>query len=207
MLDLISTERRRIADWLETMPADAWDAPTLCERWSVSDVVGHLTFTWRLSTPRLLAQIVRHRGFHEASAVGGRRLGAVGAEALIGSLRDHAEDPAKPPGAYEGDLLAEVVIHPMDIAVPNSLEWEPTGAAIGPLLEYLTTHKKGREYHPPGGIDGMRWVATDLDWAWGDGPVIEGRGHELAMVMSSRPRAVEWLEGDGVQRLRTGRAS
>ena len=39
---------------------------------------------------------------------------------------------------------------------------------------------------PRGALQGLRLVATDLDWAWGGGALLEGRGIDLVMVACGR---------------------
>ena len=125
---VITNERRRVADWLDELPDETWSGPSLCERWSVQDTVGHMTFPWRVSTPRLLAQMVRYRGFEEASAVTAAGLGDIGPEALVAQIRANVDNPKRPPGTKPEDLLAEVILHPLDIAIPNGQTWEPDPA-------------------------------------------------------------------------------
>jgi len=38
-------ERRMLVSYLETLTADQWDEPTLCDGWRVREVVAHLTFS------------------------------------------------------------------------------------------------------------------------------------------------------------------
>ena len=147
---LIASERRRFADWLGELSADSWADDTLCRGWSVADIVGHVTFPWRVSTPPLLGQMARHRGFDGASRAGAPALARIGPAALIEAIREHADDMTRPPGASIHDLLAEIVIHPLDIALPLDRSWVPDAAATAELLDYLTTSKKGGHYHPAG---------------------------------------------------------
>lgn len=197
---LISRERRAVAAWLESLPDTLWSRPSLCDRWNVLEVVGHLTFPWQVSTPRLLAQIVRARGYPEASARDAARLASVGPTALIADIRANADNHRFPLGAHLEDLLAEVVLHPLDIAVPNEgVSWTPSPEAVGVMLAFMTTHKKGRAYHPEGGIDGVRFEATDRDWSFGSGPAVRGNGVDLLLAVTARP-TMEPLAGEGADR-------
>ena len=40
---------RGLADLLTAMPVDAWDAPSLCEKWLVRHVIAHVTMQARLT--------------------------------------------------------------------------------------------------------------------------------------------------------------
>jgi len=45
-------------------------------------------------------------------------------------------------------------------------------------------------------------VATDLDWTWGDGVTIEGRGIDLLMAVCGRHAVLAHLTGAGTDVLR-----
>jgi uncharacterized protein (TIGR03083 family) len=40
--DLARDERRDLAELLASLTSEQWDAPTLCERWRVRDLVAHV---------------------------------------------------------------------------------------------------------------------------------------------------------------------
>jgi uncharacterized protein (TIGR03083 family) len=44
LVTVFHTEVERLAQYLDTLPPDAWTQPSACEGWEVRDVVGHLTF-------------------------------------------------------------------------------------------------------------------------------------------------------------------
>jgi hypothetical protein len=44
-------------------------------------------------------------------------------------------------------------------------------------------------------------VATDLDWAYGEGPEVRGAGEALLMIMGGRRAAVPDLDGPGTATL------
>jgi Mycothiol maleylpyruvate isomerase N-terminal domain len=41
-MSLARDERRDLTDFLATLTPEQWDAPTLCTRWRVRDVVAHI---------------------------------------------------------------------------------------------------------------------------------------------------------------------
>ena len=51
-------------------------------------------------------------------------------------------------------------------------------------------------------LDGLRWEATDTDWAHGEGSTVTGGAEALAMVMSGRPAYLDRITGDGVATVR-----
>jgi hypothetical protein len=50
---------------------------------------------------------------------------------------------------------------------------------------------------------GLRLVATDVEWTWGDGPEVRGTGEALLVALTGRPAALDDLTGDGVPSLRS----
>jgi hypothetical protein len=46
-----------LADLLASAPAEAWDAPSLCEKWQVRHVVAHVTMPARLTPAQFTAEI------------------------------------------------------------------------------------------------------------------------------------------------------
>ena len=53
-------------------------------------------------------------------------------------------------------------------------------------------------------LSGLRFEATDIDWNSGnDGKLVRGPAESLIMVMSGRHSALDDLDGDGVEVLRS----
>ncbi|MGE0305800.1 MAG: maleylpyruvate isomerase N-terminal domain-containing protein, partial [Acidimicrobiia bacterium] len=42
MFTAITVQRHQLADFLDSLTSEQWDAPSLCARWRVRDVLGHL---------------------------------------------------------------------------------------------------------------------------------------------------------------------
>ena len=101
---------------------------------------------------------------------------------------------------------ADVLVHAGDIRRPLGLAHQPAPDAVRIALEFLT---QGRPvgFLPRGRLDRLQLVADDLDWSWGSGPTISGRGIDLLMAACGRPTALHDLTGSGVAdlspRLRT----
>jgi uncharacterized protein (TIGR03083 family) len=45
--DMISAERTALVEGLEQLPADRWNEPSLCPRWTAREVVAHVLATQR----------------------------------------------------------------------------------------------------------------------------------------------------------------
>jgi hypothetical protein len=55
---------------------------------------------------------------------------------------------------------------------------------------------------PKGRLGGLRWEASDIDWAHGTGPTVSGRAEALLLAITGRRGALGHLSGDGVSTLR-----
>jgi len=52
-------------------------------------------------------------------------------------------------------------------------------------------------------VDGLRWVATDVDWSYGGGAEVQGPGEALVLAAAGRTVVLDELSRDGVDPLRT----
>ena len=50
--------------------------------------------------------------------------------------------------------------------------------------------------------NGLKLVATDMDWTPGEGPEVSGPGEALLMAIVGRPQALDELDGHGLATLR-----
>lgn len=118
-----ATERRRLADELETLTEAQWMTPSQCDAWSVEEVAIHLITPFEVSTPRFLFTMLRHRGNIDkividlTARVGGR----VARSEIPAKLRQHAENRWTPPRLGPEIPFSEVVVHGQDIRRPLGL--------------------------------------------------------------------------------------
>ena len=59
---LVATTYERLADLLDAAGDDAWDAPSLCEKWLVRHVVAHVTMPVRMTPETFGAEMAAARG-------------------------------------------------------------------------------------------------------------------------------------------------
>ena len=149
-----------------------------------------------------LADLVRARGrLHRANDVSARRMAARPVAEIAALLRERADSGFAPPVTGIRAPLTDLLVHEGDIRLPLGLPHDPDPAAVRAGLDFVTT---GRTvgFVPRGRLRGLRLVAADLDWAWGDGPAVDGRGIHLLMAACGRAAAADRLRGPGAERLR-----
>lgn len=194
-----AVRRRAVADLLEGLTAEQLATPSLCAGWDVRTVGAHLADA---AAPEALSsfvrELVRARGrLHRANDSSARRAGSRPVAETVALLRERADSTFAPPVTGPRAPLAEVLVHEADMRVPLGLAHDPQAAAVRVALEFLTT---GRPvgFVPRGRLRGLRLAAVDLDWAWGTGAQVRGRGIDLLVVACGRRAVLDRLDGQGL---------
>ncbi|WP_335755624.1 maleylpyruvate isomerase family mycothiol-dependent enzyme [Streptomyces sp. 3211] len=115
----VAAERRELADVLDSLTPEQWDAPSLCTGWRVREVAAHMSLGFRTTLPGFTAELLRARGsLHRMTDRTARRdAAALGTRELAALLRENACHPWKPPAAGPTGALAHDVVHGLDITV------------------------------------------------------------------------------------------
>lgn len=201
VLDLIATERRRVADLLDSLDEAQWAVPSLCDGWTVRDVAAHLTAGWRFPKVRFTGLMVRHRGFDGANAAAARILARRPTNEIVADLRDNAANPFAPPIVGLVAQLADVITHGQDIARPLGLTHDVDPAVVRPALDLSVSRKAGL-VSPTKHRQDIQFVADDQDWSWGSGAPVHGSSTSVLIVLLGRAAGVDALDGRGVPTLR-----
>lgn len=198
---MISDERQRMADLVESLDAGQLAARSLCGAWTVKEVVGHLVAAVAAPNSTALRLLIRS-GFriHKANA----RLAALMADRPAGELaallREHADNPFRPPIVGYPGQLTDLQVHGQDIRRPLSLAHKLEPDRLRVTLDFLVG---GRAvgFVPKRRPLGLRFEATDLDWSVGDGPSISGPAEAVMLALTGRRVALADLSGDGLPEL------
>ena len=177
-------EMAAISDFLHGLSTDQWDHPSLCEGWRMRDVVSHMCIGY--TTPLSI-------GFGSSHTP--EEILAVFDSIHEHNIRKGITKMIKP---QEG--LVDHLIHHQDIrrplGQPRAMPEDRLLAALGvvPGLGGFVASKKR--------VAGLHLVATDVDWAHGEGPEVDGTGEAILLVASGRAVALPELDGEGVETLR-----
>jgi uncharacterized protein (TIGR03083 family) len=199
MQRLAQDERADLAAFLATLSPRQWQAPTLCARWQVRDVVAHVISYDELGTRDLLACVVRGR-FRPArvNAATLARYCTHTPDQLLALLAAHLQ-PSGLSAALGGRVaLTEALIHHQDIRRPLGRR-----RAIPPerLLPALRTALVAPDIGGLWRARGVRLVATDLGFSAGAGPEARGVAEALLMTIAGRHGVVDELSGPGQRKL------
>jgi len=200
--EMFFDERDAIVATLRSLTPQQWDAPSLCEGWRVRDVAGHMITGLETSLPTVLMKTAK-AGFsiNKASAQAGRETGARPTDELIKALESPTELTGFAKVIGYSKLVPDVTIHHEDIrrAVGMSAHEVP---AERMKFSLTTLRKDTGPLKAKKRSDGLRFVATDLDWAEGEGPEVRGPGLSLLLAMGGRSVGIDECEGDGIAVLR-----
>ena len=69
MFDVVTAQRRRLIGVLDDLSEEQWNTQSLCEKWRVRDVVGHLVSVLDIPAGRFLWRSIRARSYDDYAAV------------------------------------------------------------------------------------------------------------------------------------------
>lgn len=197
---LAHAERAALADDLADLDESQWARQSLCGRWTVQEVVAHLTAAASTGRLRWLVSAVGAR--FDFDKHNDRRLaehrGTTAAETLarFRAVINCTTAPFGPTAAW----LGEVLVHAQDIRRPLGISREPSIEAATEVARFYAGHDfaiKSRSM-----VEGLRLEAADGPFAAGSGQVVGGTTTALIMAMAGRTAYLDDLTGPGVNTLR-----
>jgi uncharacterized protein (TIGR03083 family) len=196
-----AANRRLLADFFDGLDEDQLRARSLCDAWTVREVLGHLVMPLTGSLGAFLRQVVRARGsLDRASEAVASELARRPVGELSALLRDRADQHGKAPGVGPMGQMADGCLHLRDCARPLGLPDDVTVGDWRMVLDWLPSGVPGLV--PKRRAEGLHLVADDQDWSWGTGEVITGPSEALAMALAGRVVALRDLQGPGVNLIR-----
>lgn len=197
----IHAERAALARDLADMTPEQWTTPSLVPRWTVRDVLAHLTSTAHMSTGTFLAAYAGSGfRFHRMSDKRIRDEEQLDPPRQLAKFASLADSHGAPPGPVD-TMLTEVFVHSEDIRRPLGIAHAYDSGSAVRVAEFLRgsnllIHGKSR-------AAGLRLRATDTDWSAGDGPEVAGPVMSVVLAVAGRPQAIDDLSGAGVATLRS----
>jgi len=174
---------------------EQWTTPSLCERWTVRDVVTHATWHIHRGRREILSFLFRTTlsGFRKAEE---RQLARDGARSEAGLVEWLAS-----PGRCNRVNLGEMMIHQQDVRRPLGLPRSIPEERISWALNYCVT-RAGAASLGAGSLrlsKGLRFFATDIGWSAGQGAEVHGPGEAILMAVNGRTSAIDDLAGPGTK--------
>ncbi|MER5303197.1 maleylpyruvate isomerase family mycothiol-dependent enzyme [Streptomyces lasiicapitis] len=198
----IAAERRELADLLEGLSPEQWDAPSLCAGWRVREVAAHMSLGFRHPLPRVLWELAKAGGrLHRMTD----RLARADAAAftpgdLAGFLRDHAEHPWTPPVGGFPSALGHDVVHGLDITVALGIPRRVPEERLRILLDNVTPKSAKFFGADLTGVELRADHSDNIDWALGSGAPLSGSAQDLLLVAFGRGLPPGRLRGEAAER-------
>lgn len=200
-MDVVSrtaANRRLLADFFDSLDDEQLNTRSLCDAWSVREVLGHVVMPLTVGLGRFAVQVVRTRGsVDRASEAIAARLAELPVAELTGLLRRNAEMKVPRPMGQ----LADTCLHLRDCARPLGLADDVELVDWRSVLDWLPS-RQAAGFVTRGTLAGLALRSTDQDWSRGTGAEVAGPSEALAMAISGRTVALDDLSGPGVTVLR-----
>jgi uncharacterized protein (TIGR03083 family) len=197
---LIHKERASMADTLATLTPNQWSQPSLCDGWTVRVAAGHIVTGAEQTKKRFVGHMFANGfQFNKMMDRDAKRMGAMPTDEIISRLRARVTTTNHPPAPVM-TMLGEIVVHSDDIRRPLGLDCNTSPDSLVACLDMYKTAS-----FPVGTkkrIEGLRLVATDVDWSHGTGPEVTGPAMPMLMAMTGRTPGLDGLAGEGLATLR-----
>ena len=194
----IDAQRGRLCDLLVDLDDADWDVDSLCTGWRVRDVATHLTLQqagvrdvlgMMRDDPGALLRfdmnaMIKNAAIRRATAQRAAIVAAI--RGMVGSRRHNL-------GVTPYETLIDICVHSQDIAIPlhRDLPLTPTAAvAVADRIWHL-----GWPWYAAKRHRGLRFVATDVDWAVGEGSEVRGPIQAIALFLAGRDVVTGQLAG------------
>src|SRR4051794_5510743 len=196
----IHDEREALLHDLEKIDDQQWETQSLCDEWTVREVLGHITATARITTVTFFTKLIGSGfRFEKLQAKDIARETAGTPTDLLDRYREVVSSSKHPPGPVDS-WLGETIVHGEDIRRPLGITHM---YPIDSLVRTADFFKKSNlVIGSKKRIAGLTLNATDTDWSHGTGPEVSGPMVALVMAMTGRKAFIDDLKGDGVQTLR-----
>jgi uncharacterized protein (TIGR03083 family) len=179
----IDEQRSDLADFLDTLAPEQWEAPSLCPGWAVRNVAAHITHSttnWGKLSLELLRSGLR---FNALTLRMGREDQRT-PEEITAAMRAMVGGRRRPPGTAVADPLMDVLVHGQDIAVPLGIGRKmPIPAAV---IAADRVWKMGFPFHARKRFPNVTFTATDADFSVGKGEQVRAPVQDILMTLSGR---------------------
>jgi uncharacterized protein (TIGR03083 family) len=179
----VDDQRLQLADLIEGLDDEQWMAPSLCDGWRVRDVAAHLTHS-HMAPLRMIREAVKSRFRFDPMI---RRLAQQdlrSQEQIAGALRGMAGFRIRVPGTSVEQPMIEVLVHGQDMTVPLGIDHPMPVAAAVAAAKRLAGMKF--PINAAQRIDGVRLVATDAEFAVGEGREVRAPIADIVMILAGR---------------------
>ncbi|MDT5079289.1 MAG: hypothetical protein QOJ80_3926 [Mycobacterium sp.] len=193
LMDMAYDERTDLAGFLESLTPQEWHMSSLCEKWTVKDVVAHMISYEELSPLGLMKRFAKGRVVR-ANEVGVAEFASLSPQELMQFLSRHLRPQGLTAGFGGMIALVDGTVHHQDI---RRALGHPRTVPVDRLERILPLVPGNPRLGAGRRIRGLRLEATDVAWQHGEGPEVSGAGEALLMAMTGRQAVLDELSGPG----------
>jgi uncharacterized protein (TIGR03083 family) len=194
----IVAQRLALADLLAGLTPAQLARPSLCTEWTVHELAAHLTTYLHLAQPKIYLGIALTAGDLDRWNLRLTRMAARrDITDLVDRLRRGAASRGTIPLSGYDPILADVVLHDLDIRRPLSLRHDLPEASLRVTFDHLA-QRPVPGYSMGSRLKGLRVETSDTGWRHGSGPTVRGRAEDVVLAMAGRSAVLGELTGDGV---------
>ncbi len=198
---VVRAEREALVSDLAGLEESRWSTRSLCEKWTVLDVLGHMVATAKITPPKFFAKLAGSRFSFEtlvANDIAGETAG--GPAATLEAFRSRVDATTRPPGPPEA-MLGETIVHGEDMRRPLGISHAYPKEALVRVADFYksSTLLIGGKKR----VSGLRLQADDAEWFAGEGPEVSGPILSLVLATTGRSAALTDLSGEGLTTLRS----
>ena len=200
----LKAERAAVLETVRSLEPADWDVESLCAGWLVRDVVSHLNLNVSLKPWTAIAGFVRARG--DFAAFMDRASRAARSRPIAEQLRlleQLADSSAVAPTTMRSDGAIDAFVHHHDIALPLGRDVPSDPARLRWMADGLP--QSNRFIGAARRVEGLRMIATDIDWHYGTGPELRGPAAAILVAACGRSALDDQLEGPGLATLQARR--
>jgi uncharacterized protein (TIGR03083 family) len=190
-------ERAALADDLAGLDESQWAQPSLCGRWSIEDVLAHLSAAASTGRARWLVSMIGAR--FDTDVHNARRLAEHRGPTPTETLRRFRTvvDSTTAPTGHTAAWLGEVVVHAQDIRRPLGLPGRPPVPVVTEIARCYAARNFAVTSRTA--AKGLRLEASDGLFTAGEGPLVTGTTLALTMAMAGRAVFCDDLTGPGAR--------
>lgn len=193
-------ERTELAEFLATLTPEQWEARTLCDAWTVRQVVAHMLSFEELDLRGVISRFAQGRFLPgRINDVGVAAYDRRTPDELLTLLTNHLEPRGFTAGFGGMIALLDALIHHQDIRRPLGLPRRIPAERLENALRYSLKAPPVRAFWR---ARGLRLAATDVDFTTGRGPELRGEGEAILLAIAGRHGIVGELAGPGRHILR-----
>lgn len=188
----VHREREALIHDLAGIGPRQWSTPSLCEGWTVHDVLAHLVDDARTTKVGFLVGLALARfNFDRANQRGVERERRSSPNETLAAFRDAAGRTTSAPAPLASRLV-EIIVHGEDIRRPLGIRHcHATDTLLEAIRYQLAT--SGSMGGSKERAAGLCLVATDVDFAVGKGPVVRGTAIDLLLALTERDTGLDSL--------------